>query len=210
VLEREDARDALVSLKYGCLADLPKGSRFGTSSIRRQAQLLRLRPDLEIVGFRGNVGTRLTKLANGIADATLLAAAGLNRLGLTDRIAEIISADILLPAPAQGAIAIEIRAGDEATAQSVAALDHQPTHIATLAERAFLAVLDGSCRTPIAAYAVLHEDRLTLKGEVLSPDGRKYAAATRSSSAADALRTGMDAGHEVLAQAGAGLFGARD
>ena len=209
VLPREDVRDAFVSLKYNRLADLPNGAVFGTSSIRRQAQLLRLRPDLKIVGFRGNVETRLKKLGDGIADATLLAAAGLNRLGMADRIAEMIATETLLPAPAQGAVAIEIRASDEQTAHRLAALDHQPSHIATLAERAFLKVLDGSCRTPIAALAQLADGQLSFRGEVISPDGRKHVAVARQASPQEAVRMGADAGAEVLARAGADLLGAR-
>lgn len=209
VLEREDVRDAFISLNCRRLADLPLGAVFGTSSLRRQAQLLRLRPDLNIVGFRGNVETRLRKLSEGLAVATLLAVAGLNRLSMSERIAEIVDADVLLPAAAQGAIGIEIRAGDEATAQRLAPLDHQPTHIAVVAERAFLDTLDGSCRTPIAALAQLHGDRLSLRGEVLSPDGRRHVQVTRSGAAQEAARLGADAGAEVLAQAGNDLFGAR-
>ena len=209
VLEREDVRDAFISLAQRRFADLPKGAVFGTSSLRRQAQILRLRPDLQIVGFRGNVETRLRKLGEGIATATLLAAAGLRRLGMADRITEVIDADTLLPAAAQGAIGIEIRAGDHRTAQCLASLDHQPTHIAVLAEHAFLDTLDGSCRTPIAALATLADGRLTLRGEVLSPDGRRHAAVSRTATAQEAVRMGADAGAEILALAGADLFGAR-
>ena len=209
VLEREDVRDAFISIAHRRLADLPKGAVFGTSSLRRQAQLLRLRPDLTIVGFRGNVETRLRKLGEGVATATLLAAAGLNRLGMADRIAEVITTETLLPAAAQGAIGIEIRADDEITAQRVAALDHQPTHIAIVAERAFLDTLDGSCRTPIAALATLTGGQLHLRGEVISPDGRQHAVVARSASPQEAARMGADAGAEILAKAGSDLFGAR-
>lgn len=209
VLEREDVRDAFVSLSHKRLADLPKGAVFGTSSLRRQAQLLRLRPDLHIVGFRGNVETRLRKLGEGVTAATLLAAAGLRRLGMADRMAEVIDPDILLPAAAQGAIGIEIRANDATTAARVAQLDHQPTHIAIVAERAFLDTLDGSCRTPIAALATFSSGRLAFRGEVLSPDGRLHVAVVRESAAQEAHRMGADAGAEVLARAGSGLLGYR-
>ncbi len=209
VLPREDVRDAFISLKYARLADLPKGAVFGTSSLRRQAQLLRFRPDLQIVQFRGNVQTRLAKLADGVADATILAAAGLRRLDRADRITEVIETDRLLPAAAQGAIGIEIRADDIATAHALAPLDHQETHIAVLAERAFLGTLDGSCRTPIAALAVLTNGRLDFRGEVISPDGTRHVAVARNASPQEAARMGADAGSEMLAKAGPDLLGAR-
>jgi hydroxymethylbilane synthase len=209
VLEREDVRDGFVSLKHKRLADLPKGAVFGTSSLRRQAQMLRARPDLQIVQFRGNVQTRLEKLAAGVAEGTLLAVAGLNRLGAGDRISEIIGADVMLPAAAQGAIGIEIRADDHVTAHTVAALDHQATHIAVVAERAFLGTLDGSCKTPIAALAVLANGQLTLRGEVIAPDGRRHVAVERVGAPQEAQRMGADAGAEVLVRAGADLLGAR-
>jgi hydroxymethylbilane synthase len=209
VLEREDVRDGFVSLTHKRLADLPKGAVFGTSSLRRQAQLLRVRPDLKIVQFRGNVQTRLEKLGAGVADATLLAVAGLKRLGMADRISEIIAPEVLLPAAAQGAIGIEIRSDDAVTAHRLAALDHQPTHIAVVAERAFLGTLDGSCKTPIAALALLDQGRLTLRGEVIAPNGQRHVAVMRAGAPQDALRIGADAGAEVLAKAGADLLGAR-
>ena len=208
ILEREDVRDAFISLACPKLMDLPRGACFGTSSLRRQAQLLRLRPDLQIVGFRGNVQTRLGKLADGVAQATLLAAAGLKRLNMTERITEIIDTDVLLPAAAQGAIGIEIRAGDTATAEKIAVLDHQPTHICVVAERTFLGVLDGSCRTPIAALAVLIEGRVMFRGEVISPDGKQHVGVVREASAQAAKRMGADAGLEILSRAGADLLGA--
>jgi hydroxymethylbilane synthase len=209
VLPREDVRDAFISLTHGRLADLPEGAVLGTSSLRRQAQLLRIRPDLKIVQFRGNVQTRLAKLADGVAEATILAAAGLRRLGRADRITEVIETEILLPAAAQGAIGIEIRADDAVTAKQLAALDHQETHIAVLAERAFLGTLDGSCRTPIAALATLADGRLAFRGEVISPDGRRHVAVSRSALPQEAARMGADAGAEVLAKAGPDLLGAR-
>lgn len=209
VLPREDVRDAFISLQHNSLADLPHGSIFGTSSLRRQAQLLRLRPDLKIVQFRGNVQTRLAKLADGVAAATILAAAGLRRMDMAARITEVIETDTMLPAAAQGAIGIEIRAGDTATAQALAPLDHQQTHIAVLAERAFLGTLDGSCRTPIAALAILAGGRLAFRGEVISPDGTRHVSVARNALPQEAARMGADAGAEVLAKAGPDLLGAR-
>ena len=208
VLPREDVRDAFISLQHPRLADLPQGAVFGTSSLRRQAQLLRLRPDLQIVQFRGNVQTRLAKLADGIAVATMLAAAGLRRLDMAARITEVIDTGILLPAAAQGAIGIEIRSGDSATAHALAPLDHQQTHIAVLAERAFLGTLDGSCRTPIAALAIFANGRLDFRGEVISPDGTRHVSVARNALPQEAARMGADAGAEVLAKAGPSLLGA--
>lgn len=201
VLPREDVRDAFISLKYASLADLPKGTTVGTSSLRRQAQLLHIRPDLNVIGFRGNVQTRLKKLADGVADATFLAVAGLNRLGLADRITAAVPLDQMLPAVAQGAIGLEIRAGDEATADLIAPLNDAATALAVTAERAFLARLEGSCRTPIAGHACLAGGKLHFSGQVLSPDGKKSYAVTRSGAAEQALDLGLDAADEVLAKA---------
>lgn len=171
VLQREDVRDAFISLKYRSLAEMPAGARVGTSSLRRQAQVKRARPDLEVVGFRGNVETRLAKLEAGVADATFLAAAGLKRLGEAGRITRLVPIEEMLPAVAQAAIAIEIRADDAATRGLVALLDDAPTSVCLAAERAFLARLDGSCRTPIAGLARLEGEELVLEGELLLPDG---------------------------------------
>ena len=209
VLEREDVRDAFISLEHRRLSDLPHGALFGTSSLRRQAQLLRLRPDLRIVGFRGNVQTRLAKLGQGVAMATLLAAAGLNRLDMASRISEIIEPEILLPAAAQGAIGLEIRSDDMRTEALVGVLDHPPTHICIAAERSFLHRLDGSCRTPIAALATLSGDQLSFRGEVISPDGIRHIAVARRGTAAAAALIGDDAGQEILSRAGPDLLGAR-
>lgn len=171
VLEREDPRDAFMSLRAGSLSELPRGARVGTSSLRRQAQVKRLRPDLEVVGFRGNVQTRLKKLEQGLASATLLAVAGLKRLGEAHRITQVMSTEEMLPAVAQGAIAIEVRERDEATRQLVAKLSHEPTSVCILAERSFLARLDGSCRTPIAGLAEIDANGLRLRGMILALDG---------------------------------------
>ena len=199
-LEREDVRDAFLSVKVQSLDHLPERARFGTSSIRRAAQALRLRPDLDIVPFRGNVHTRLNKLLEGVADATLLAMAGLNRLGEAHRATAVLDTEQFMPAPAQGAIGLAVRAGDERFEALVAALDHAPTHRAIAAERAMLAVLDGSCRTPVGALTALSGDHLTLKGEILSLDGQTSFRAEASGADAEAL--GAKVGKELLEQAG--------
>ncbi|MFA5900418.1 MAG: hydroxymethylbilane synthase [Hyphomicrobium sp.] len=177
ILEREDPRDAFVSLKYGSLAEMPAGAVIGTSSPRRQAQALRARPDLEIVGFRGNVETRLRKLQEGVADATFLACAGLNRLGLSQHITAVMALDVMLPAVAQGAIGIEIRADDEVTARLIAPLNHAATALCVAAERAYLTQLEGSCRTPIAGFAEFKGDKLQMRGQILTTDGQHAHAA---------------------------------
>ncbi|HVW91696.1 MAG TPA: hydroxymethylbilane synthase [Devosia sp.] len=201
-LERADIRDAFVSLNYAGLDDLPQGAKLGTSSVRRAAQMKRYRPDLEIVSFRGNVDTRLDKLARGVADATLLAAAGLDRLGRAERITAYLDPKQFPTAPAQGAIAIEIRDGDARIAGLVAPLDHRPTRLAVAMERAFLAELDGSCRTPIGAYSEIAGDRLALTGEILSPDGSRLFRATESGSAAAPEAIGTALGRRLLEEAG--------
>lgn len=201
-LAREDIRDAFVSLKAQSLDELPSGARFGTSSIRRGAQVKQARPDLEIVPFRGNVGTRLGKLEQGVADATLLAVAGLNRLGQADRISSCLDPRLFPPAPAQGAIGIEIRAGDARTAGIVAGLDHAPTAIAVSAERALLAALNGSCRTPIGVFTELNETSCTLHGQILSPDGRQCFEATHAGRPGDAAVIGAELGRRLLEMAG--------
>jgi hydroxymethylbilane synthase len=201
-LAREDIRDAFVSLEYASLEALPQGARLGSSSIRRAAQVLRERPDLTIVPFRGNVGTRLQKLGDGVADATLLAAAGLNRLGQSDKITAHLDPRRFLPAPAQGAICIEIRADDRRTAGLVAPLDHTPTSTAIAAERALLRTLDGSCRTPIGAFTELNEISCSLTAEILSPDGSEFYRDTLSGRPDEALRIGAELGRRLLAAAG--------
>lgn len=199
-LEREDVRDAFLSVSVKGMDNLPEGARFGTSSIRRAAQALRLRPDLRIVPFRGNVHTRLQKLLDGVADATLLAMAGLNRLDEGHRATAILDPEDFMPAPAQGAIGIAIREGDQRLAEIVAPLDHAPTHAAIAGERAMLAVLDGSCRTPVGALSGISGGSLTLKGEILSLDGRtSFRAQARSD---DPRQLGETVGRDLLAQAG--------
>lgn len=199
-LEREDVRDAFISVSVKGIDNLPDGASFGTSSIRRAAQALRLRPDLRIVPFRGNVQTRLQKLLDGVADATLLALAGLNRLGEAHRATAILDTEKFMPAPAQGAIGIAIRQGDTRFAEIVAPLDHAPTHAAITAERTMLRVLDGSCRTPVGALTGTAGDLLTLRGEILSLDGQKSFSA--QAEGADPVALGETVGRDLLAQAG--------
>jgi hydroxymethylbilane synthase len=205
-LPREDVRDAFISLKVKRLADLPKGAVLGTSSLRRQAQVKRLRPDLKVITYRGNVETRLRKLEEGVADATLLAFAGLKRLGLEDRVTALIETDDMLPAVAQGAIGVEIREHDAKMSGLLEALNHAETATCVAAERAFLAVLDGSCRTPIAGLAELSEGGLRFRGSILTPDGRQCYETERHGSPSDAVRLGEDAGRELLSIAGPGFF----
>jgi len=201
-LEREDVRDAFISVLAKDMAGLPQGAKFGTSSIRRAAQVLRLRPDLVIVPFRGNVDTRLQKLADGVADATMLAVAGLNRLDKADRITAYLDTEQFMPAPAQGAIGLSIRSGDTHFATLVAPLDHQETHRCITAERAMLRVLDGSCRTPVGVLSLLSGDVLTLRGEIISLDGRTTFADAVAGPAAQADGLGAALGRRLLAQAG--------
>ncbi len=205
-LKREDPRDAFISVVHAALADLPPGSMVGTSSLRRQAQLLHRRPELKVVPFRGNVETRLKKLAEGQADATFLACAGLKRLGLAKHITAIIETDVMLPAVAQGAIGIEIRAGDGNAARLVAPLNDAETALCVAAERAFLATLEGSCRTPIAGLAELRDGALHFRGEILTPDGTQCHAAERTSVAQRALQLGEGVARELLERAGPDFF----
>jgi hydroxymethylbilane synthase len=201
-LEREDVRDAFVSLTAAGLDDLPRGARLGTSSLRRAAQMKKYRPDLEIVPFRGNVDTRLEKLARGLADATLLAAAGLSRLGRLDRATAMLDPERFPPAPAQGAIALEIRADEPRSRDLVLPLDHLETHVAVTAERAFLRELDGSCRTPIGAFSVIEGSRLTLIGEILAPDGSQSFRGEESGSIDEAETIGRTLGRRLIDRAG--------
>jgi hydroxymethylbilane synthase len=198
VLQREDVRDAFISLKYPNIAALPKGAIVGTSSLRRQAQILFARPDIKVVGFRGNVQTRLKKLQDGVADATFLAVAGLKRLGLADRITSAVPVTEMLPAVAQGAIGLEIRIGDARTANMIAALNDEASALAVTTERAFLARLEGSCRTPIAGHAELRGTQLIFNGQVLSPDGRIEFSIERLGTNLQAIDLGIHAANELL------------
>lgn len=206
VLPREDVRDAFISVKFASLSDIPPGGTIGTSSLRRQAQVLNARPDLRVVGFRGNVQTRLRKLEQGVADATFLAVAGLNRLALSDRITAAVPLDNMLPAVAQGAIGLEIRADDQKTAERLAPLNDAATALAVAAERAFLGRLEGSCRTPIAGHAILSGETLKFRGQVLSPDGKIRFDVTRSGPPGRAIALGHSAADEILAKADPSLL----
>jgi hydroxymethylbilane synthase len=210
VLPREDPRDGLVvgsGIKgIGSLGELPASVVVGTSSLRRRAQILHLRPDLKVVEFRGNVETRLAKLKAGRADATLLAMAGLNRLGLARAASAILDSDEILPAVAQGAIGIECRKADDFIRGVLAALNDADTEMAISAERALLAALDGSCHTPIAALAHREGAKLILRAAIYRPDGSEMLSARREGGLADAAGMGRDAGLELRARAGAGFF----
>jgi hydroxymethylbilane synthase len=205
-LPREDVRDAFVSPSKSALADLEEGAVVGTSSLRRRAQLLNRRPDLQVVEFRGNVQTRLRKLADGVASCTFLAKAGLNRLDMADVPATPIDPDDMLPAVAQGAIGIERRADDVRTADLLAAIHDGPTGQRLAAERAFLATLDGSCETPIAGLAELNGGSLRLRGEVLRPDGSDSIADDATSAIEDAPEMAREMANKLLAKAGPGFF----
>lgn len=200
-LPREDVRDAFLSLTFASLEDVPAGAVVGSSSLRRQAQLLNLRPDLTVVGFRGNVQTRLKKLEDGVAAATFLAVAGLRRLKMQDRITAIIPTSDMLPAVAQGAIGLETRADDERVARFIGPLNDAATAIAVTAERAFLRKLEGSCRTPIAGLAELRDGALWFRGQLLSPDGKISYRCDRSGAPRDAADLGIAAAEDILAQA---------
>ena len=204
MLEREDPRDVLISPVADSVETLPRGAIVGTASLRRQAQGLALRPDLKVQPLRGNVGTRLDKLARGEAAATLLALAGLKRLGRADAATAILSTDAFLPAVAQGAIGIEIREKDARIEALVAPINHGPTAIAVTAERAMLAVLDGSCRTPIAAHAEISGTRLRLRGLIALPDGSESHRAEETGTATleGAAALGRALGERLKALAG--------
>jgi hydroxymethylbilane synthase len=203
VLPRDDPRDVFLSTQAASLALLAKGARVGTASLRRQAQLLRYRPDLTVVPVRGNVNTRMRKLDAGEADALLLALCGLERLGLTERATEILPRGVMLPAVGQGALGIECRAADEAVRHLLDPL-HDPKSAACVgAERAMLAALDGSCRTPIAGLAELDGDRLTIEGSLLKPDGSSEIRGRREGRIGDAEALGTELGRELRKRAGA-------
>jgi hydroxymethylbilane synthase len=205
-LPREDPRDAFISRKAKTLAALPQGAVVGTASPRRQAMVKRLRGDLEVISFRGNVETRLKKLDAGEVDATLLAMAGLKRLGLVEAATSLLEPEEFLPAVGQGVIAIEAREGDERTRNLLSAIDDSAASVALAAERAFLAMLDGSCRTPIAGHARLIDGGLEFRGLIVRPDGSASFAAERRGAAADAAALGSDAGRELKSRAGPDFF----
>ncbi|MGI9499354.1 MAG: hydroxymethylbilane synthase [Geminicoccaceae bacterium] len=206
MLERADPRDALISRKADSIKGLPAGAVIGTASLRRQAQILARRPDLKVINFRGSVGTRLKKLDEGEVDATLLARAGLDRLALKDVPQAVLSPEEMLPAVGQGVIGVECRADDDDLLTLFAGIDHRLSSLAVHAERAMLDVLDGSCHTPIGAYAIIEEDRLHLRGLVARANGSEYFETERFGPAGDAIALGHDAGQELRDRGGADLF----
>jgi hydroxymethylbilane synthase len=207
-LPREDVRDALVSALADTIEGLPRGATFGAASLRRQAQALRLRPDLQPMLLRGNVETRLAKVEAGAVGATLLALAGLKRLGLAHRARAVLDLDTFLPAPGQGAIAITARGADARALEALNAISDAATMAALTAERAYLAELEGSCRTPIAGLARLETDKLKLKlkGEVLRPDGSERFDVAAEGAPADAERLGREAGRDLKARLPEGVL----
>jgi hydroxymethylbilane synthase len=203
ILRRGDVRDALVSPEGQTIASLPPGAVLGTSSLRRQAQVRRLRPDLKVIDFRGNVETRLKKLDQGGADATLLALAGLERLGLAGHVTEILSPEAMLPAVAQGAIGIVARGDDAETLELLQPLNDPETALAIACERAFLKVLNGSCKTPIAGLAKVDDGALRFRGLILTPDGSAWHEVEMTGVTGEAARLGSAAGQDLLSRAGA-------
>ena len=205
-LPREDVRDAFVSPSADSIASLTQGARVGSSSLRRRAQLMHVRPDLDVVEFRGNVQTRLKKLAEGVASCTFLAMAGLNRLNMAHIATLAIEPEDMLPAVAQGAIGIERRSNDSVTAALLEPLHHAGTGQRLAAERAFLAALDGSCETPIAGLAILEGSELLLRGEVLRPDGSEKLSGERRGAVGRGAEMGYDLAQDLLSQAGPEFF----
>jgi hydroxymethylbilane synthase len=205
-LPREDPRDAFIGRSGRTVAELPQGATVGSSSLRRQALIRRMRPDLKVITFRGNVQTRLRKLEEGQVEGTLLANAGLRRLGLEHVITELMPLEEFPPAPGQGAICIEARIGDRRVADLLAPIHHAPTGAALACERAFLAALDGSCRTPIAGFAIVEGERLRFSGLIITPDGTEAHDIAAEGPASDAASIGREAGSAIRAKAGLHFF----
>lgn len=203
---RGDPRDALVTRDGAGLHDLPEGARVATESPRRRAFLLSERPDLEIVGIRGNVDTRISRMDEGRCDALVLALAGLERLGLAERVAEAFEPERMVPAVGQGALAVQARADDPVTA-AIAFLDHEPTRRAVTAERAFLAAMGGGCRVPFAGHARLEDGELVILGAALEPEGREVVRRTIRGPAGDPIRLGGRLARELLERGAAALAG---
>ena len=202
ITRREDPRDAFLSVSHARLEDLPVGAHVGTSSLRRQTQLLGLRPDLSIDPLRGNLDSRIRKMEEGKYDAILLAAAGLRRLGWDGKIRQYLPVDVSIPAIGQGALGIEIRSGDERTREAVAFLDDRETSLAVRAERGFLKRLEGGCQVPIAAYGTVNGDTVTLAGLIGKPDGSRILRGRRSGSVSDPEAVGVALAGELLSQGG--------
>lgn len=205
-LPREDARDAFIGRTAKTIEDLPQGAVIGSSSLRRQALIKRMRPDIDMVMFRGNVETRLRKVAAGEVDGTILAVAGLNRLGKESAATHVMALDVFPPAPGQGAICIESRVGDSETLALLASIHDADTGYALACERAFLAALDGSCRTPIAGFARVESGQITFSGMILTPDGRLAHTVEDAGPATEAGAIGRRAGEAIRAKAGPAFF----
>ncbi len=205
-LPRENVADAFISHIAGAIETLPRGAVVGSASLRRQALIKRIRPDLNVINYRGNVGTRLRKLREGAVDATLLAAAGLRRLGLGEHITSLLPVDSFPPAPGQGAIGVETRIGDTRIGDILAKVNHRDTATALACERAYLGVLDGSCRTPIAGLATILEDKLDFHGLILSPDGCETHEIRIVGESSEAVAIGVEAAGRLRAAAGADFF----
>ncbi|MCR9136828.1 MAG: hydroxymethylbilane synthase [Alphaproteobacteria bacterium] len=205
-LPRENVRDAFIGRTAKTISDLPEGAVVGSSSLRRQAMIRRMRPDVTVIPFRGNVQTRLRKIEQGDVDGTLLAMAGLSRLGIADVATDVMEPETFLPAPGQGAICVESRVGDRRVNDLLVGINHRDTQIELTCERAFLGTLDGSCRTPIAGLARVENDSIRFSGMVLTPDGQTAHAVTCSGSADDANSLGRSAGAEIRSIAGPDFF----
>ena len=206
ILEREDVRDVFISPTFQNIADMPAGAKLGSSSLRRRSQAKFANPDIALVDFRGNVQTRLDKLARGVAQATFLAAAGLKRLGQAADMFHVVETDDMLPAVAQGAIGLHVRANDNVLREIIEPLNHGPTARCVNAERAYLAKLDGSCRTPIAGHGKIVGDQFIFKGEVLSIDGARRIQCERTGKIHEAINLAQNAASEILDQAGPQFF----
>ncbi len=202
VMEREDPRDVLVAREVGSLEELPRGARVGTSSLRRRALLARWRPDLDLVELRGNVPTRIRKLEAGEYDAVVLAAAGVKRLGLEERITAYLPVEVVLPAVSQGAVGIQVREGDEAVMEWVGRLDHPSTRRETTAERAFLRTLEGGCQVPVGALGRVEGAELVLRGVVCSLDGGRAVEGWREGPAEEAEALGRALAEGLLEEGG--------
>ena len=208
ITERANVGDAFVSNEYSCFAELPLGAVVGTSSLRRKAQLLAARPDLTIRDLRGNVDTRLRKLDEGLYDAVILAAAGLERLGHGDRIKDVIPSDVCLPAVGQGALAIECRTDDAEVRQMLDFLNDMPTVYATNAERAFLGLLEGGCQVPIGVHADVEGDKIKIEAIIAALDGSTVLRDTIEGTAVDAVALGQELGKKMLANGGQEILAA--
>jgi hydroxymethylbilane synthase len=206
ITRREDPRDAFLSTRYARFAELPRGAKVGTSSLRRQTQLLGLRPDLSIGPLRGNLDTRIRKMEEGQYDAIILAAAGLHRLGWEGKIREYLPAEVSIPAIGQGALGIEIRRDDARTLEAVAFLDDRETSLAVRAERGFLKRLEGGCQVPIAAHAATDGRSVTIVGLIGRPDGSEILRGTRTGGADDPEAIGTALAEELLARGGKGIL----